>query len=123
MNATTPNNRTYCGVTDLRFNDQAEQVNARIPSGPETFTPSIARLSQSRPRNLPEQDPENGQAARASNIIDTVISSHSRHERAYQEREARRINAGDPRDGFGCSALSGGRGTDLALKSGHPTGR
>ena len=78
MIAMTPIIRRYCGTTDLLLNDQMEQVNARIPNGPNIFTANIIRLSQSRPMNLPEQSPENGQTAKANSAIDARISSHAR---------------------------------------------
>lgn len=42
------------------------------------FTLIIALLSQSKLINLPEQNPDNDQAAKVSKIIDVTISSHDK---------------------------------------------
>ena len=77
MIAARPRSKTYCGITDLLFNDQAGQISPKIPSGPNIFTAKIARLSQSRSMNLPLQWPENGHTASASKMTDATISSHA----------------------------------------------
>lgn len=68
----------YCGTRDSLINDQVAQIEAKIPSGANMFTLNIALLSQSSPINLPEQNPVNGQTAKASNNIDMTISSHAK---------------------------------------------
>ena len=42
MIKTIPKTKMYCGINDLLFNDQTEQLSARIAIGPNIFTPNIA---------------------------------------------------------------------------------
>jgi len=65
-----------CGTTDLVFNEQTAQISPRVLTGAYMLTENMARLSQSSPMNLPEQNPENGHMAKARIAMHTVISSH-----------------------------------------------
>lgn len=43
-----PDSSTYCGTADLVLIDHAAQMSTRTPSGPNMFTPNMARPSQSQ---------------------------------------------------------------------------
>jgi hypothetical protein len=74
-----PNTNKYCGTNDFFTKDQIEQIRAKNPKGANIFTPNINQLSQSKPKGLPEQRPDAGNAHTTTvrNSIDSASSNHA----------------------------------------------